>query len=80
MGGGGDTTTNTVSKFEPPSYTVGGWQDFLSGAEKMTQQPYEQYGGMTVAPWNGTQDAAAGLVANSALTGAPDMNTAPVSD
>ena len=80
MGGGGDTTTNTVSKFEPPSYTVGGWQDFLSGAEKMTQQPYEQYGGMTVAPWNGTQDAAAGLVANSALTGAPDMNTARASN
>ena len=78
--GGGDNTSNTVSEFKPPEYTRGTWQDFLKGVEGYTQTPYEQYGGMTVAPWNGTQDAAAGLTASLALNGSPDMNAARASN
>jgi hypothetical protein len=78
--GSGPSNTTTTQKFEPPDYTKGTWQDFLTGAETLTQQPYEQYGGMTIAPWNGTQDAAAGLTASLALNGSPDMNAARASN
>lgn len=78
--GGGSQTQNSVSEFKPPDYTRGTWQDFLTEAQNLTQQPYEQYGGMTVAPWNGTQDAAAGLTAETAMNGSPDMNAARASN
>lgn len=76
MCGSGSTTNNSVSEFKPPSYTQGGWQDFLTGAQNLSSQPYQQYSGATVAPWNGTQDAAGGLIADQALNGAPDANAA----
>jgi hypothetical protein len=80
MSGGGSQTSNTVSEFKPPDYTQGLWQDFTNQAAGLAQQPYQQYGGMTVAPWNGTQDAAAGLTAEQALHGSPDMTAARASN
>ena len=79
MGSSGGSQTVT-QKFEPPGYTQGAWQDFLTGAQNLTQQPFNQYTGMTVSPWNGTQDAAAGLTAETALNGSPDANAARASN
>lgn len=77
---GGNQSTNSVSKFEPPDYTQGGWKDFLAGAQQLSSQPYTPYDGMTVSPWNGTQDAAGGLIAETALNGSPDANAARASN
>ena len=75
MSGGGGTQ-NTVSKFEPPDNTKPFWNDLLYGASALSQQPYEQNPNMQVSPWNGLQDAAAGLTMQQSLYGAPDANTA----
>lgn len=79
MSGGGGSQ-NTVSKFEPPDNTKGFYNDYLYGASQISQQPYEQNPNMQVSPWNGLQDAAAGLTMQSALYGAPDQNTARASN
>jgi hypothetical protein len=80
MGGGGNTTSNTVSEFKPPAMTQPYWADYMSAVANAAAQPAQTYNGQTVAEWNGTQDAAAGLTAEQALHGAPDENAARASN
>lgn len=75
-GGGGGTTANSVAEFKPPEYTQQPWQDYLSGIQQFTQQPQQQYGGMTVAPINGWQQQGMNLLQDNALNGSPDLNSA----
>lgn len=77
MSGGGGST-NAVAEFKPPDYTQPYWKSLVSQGAAQAQQP--GYSGMTVAPWNGTQDAAAGLTAEQALHGSPDMTAARASN
>src|SRR6184192_798138 len=74
FGGGGDATQ--TQKFEPPDYTKQGWQDLLSNAQGVAAQPYQQYAGMQVAPWNGLQQNASNFIQDRAANGAPDLNAA----
>jgi hypothetical protein len=73
-GGGGNQTSNTVSEFKPPGYTQQGWQDYLTGAQNLSQQPYQQYMGQKVAGINGQQYQAQQFGTDRALFGAPDLN------
>lgn len=75
---GGDQVSNSVSKFEPPDYTIEGWKSLVDQGTNLANRP--GYDGMTVAPWNGTQDAAAGLIAEQALHGSPDATAARASN
>ncbi len=72
--GGGSQTSNTVSEFKPPDSTKQGWQDYLTGAGQLSQQPYQQYMGQKVAGINGQQYQAQQFGTDRALFGAPDLN------
>jgi hypothetical protein len=71
---GGSQTSNSVSEFKPPSYTQQGWQDYLTGAQQLSQRPYQQYMGQKVAGINGQQQQAQQFGTDRALYGAPDLN------
>jgi hypothetical protein len=73
-GGGGNQ--NTVSKFEPPDFTKGYYGDYLTGAANLAGQPYAQNPNMTIAPWNGMQDAAGRLIEETAMNSGPDVMAA----
>lgn len=75
MSSGGGGSTN-VAQFKPPDYAVGGWQQFLDQGAQLTQQPYQQYYGMEIAPINNTQAQGMQMMANVAGNGAPDYNAA----
>lgn len=74
MSGSGSQTSNSVSKFEPPDYTKQGWQDYLTGAQQLSQQPQQQFMGQSVAGINGQQYQAQQFGTDRALYGAPDLN------
>lgn len=70
MGGGGGET-NTVSKFEPPDYTVEPWKQYVSQAGELAGQETPRYEGMTVAPMSQEHVLGAGMLGNLALNGTP---------
>lgn len=79
FGGGGSsssggTTNNSVAEYKPPDYTVDPWKQYIQGVEQYTQTPYQQYGGMQVAPINDIQQQGINLIQDRALNGAPDLN------
>jgi hypothetical protein len=74
FGGGGSQTSNSVAEFKPPGYTQQGWQDYLTGAQQLSQRPYQQYMGQKVAGINGQQYQAQQFGTDRALYGAPDLN------
>lgn len=75
--GGG--SANTVSEFKPPDYTQDLWKDYTNLAGQAASTPYTSYQGMTVAPMNGTQQAAVDMTTDRAMNGAPDLNQARAS-
>lgn len=72
-GGGGGTNT---ARFEPPDYAVQGWSDYVNNATAITQQPYQPYQGMEIAPINNSQVQGMQYMANLAGNQSPDMMTA----
>ena len=76
MGGGGDTTSNSVSRFEPPSYTQQPWQDYVANAGALGQQGLPVYTGQTVAPLSQQSQAGIGQLTSLATQGSPLYNTA----
>lgn len=73
MGGGGNSGS---TKWEPPEYTKQGWQDYLTGVQNLSQQPYQQYPGQQVAEQNPYQQVGFDLATQRAMYGAPDLNAA----
>lgn len=74
MGSSGSQTSNSVSEFKPPGYTQQGWQDYLSGAAQLSQQPQQTFMGQSTAGINGQQYQAQQFGTDRALYGAPDLN------
>ncbi len=74
MSGSGSQTSNSVAEFKPPSYTQQGWQDYLTGAQQLSQRPQQQFMGQQVAGINGQQSQAQQFGTDRALYGAPDLN------
>ena len=74
MCGSSNSTSNSVAEFKPPAYTQQGWQDYLNGAQQLSQQPQQQFQGQQVAGINGQQYQAQQFGTDRALYGAPDLN------
>jgi hypothetical protein len=74
--GGGGGGTDQVAQFKPPDYTLAGWQDYVNNMSAITQNPYQPYEGMTVAPINDMQAYGMQQMANVAGTTAPDLAAA----
>lgn len=72
-GGGGGTN---VTKFEAPDYVQPYAKEYLRAVGEQVNRPYEQFQGITTAPWNQYQNQGAGLAVNRATNGAPDINAA----
>ncbi len=76
MGGGGDSTSNTVSRFEPPEYTRQPWQDYVSNASNLAGQGMPVYTGQTVAPLSQQGQVGIGQLTSLATQGSPLQNSA----
>lgn len=76
MSGGGNTTSTTTAKFEPPDYTVQPWQDFVSNASNLTSQGLPIYTGQTVAPLSQQGQVGIGQLTSLATQGSPLYDTA----
>lgn len=76
MGGSGGGGNSTVAQFKPPDYALQAWTDIVNNATAITQQPYQQYNGMEIAPINDSQVQGMQYMANLAGNMAPDMATA----
>lgn len=70
--GGGSSST----QFQPPDYTQDLWKNYTNLAGQIASTPMSSYQGMTVAPMNGTQQAAVDMTTDRAMNGAPDLNQA----
>jgi hypothetical protein len=77
MGGGsGGGGSSTVARFEPPDYAQQGWADYVNNLTAITQQPFQQYEGMTIAPINNAQAGGMQYMMNLAGNDSPDMAAA----
>lgn len=75
-GGGGGGGSTQVAQFKPPDYTLAGWQDYVNNLAAITQNPYQPYMGMTVAPINDAQAGGMQYMADLAGNTSPDMAAA----
>jgi hypothetical protein len=77
MGGGsGGGGSSTVARFEPPDYAQQGWADYVNNLTAITQQTYQPYEGMTVAPINNAQAGGMQYMMDLAGNDSPDMAAA----
>lgn len=77
MGGGsGGGGSSTVARFEPPDYAAQSWADYVNNMRAITQQPFQQYEGMTIAPINDAQAGGMQYMMNIAGNDSPDMAAA----
>jgi hypothetical protein len=81
--GGGQTSSTTTQKFEPPSYITnydgnGGnyYADAISRQAQLSSEPFQQYDLPTVAPLNDLQDTGLKMAADYGMNGTPVGNTA----
>lgn len=73
-GGGGET--NTVSKFEPPDYTVEPWKQYVSNVQSLTSGDMPRYQGQTVAPMTQQHMTGQNMLMNLATNGTAAGNAA----
>jgi hypothetical protein len=76
FGGGGGGGSDQVAQFKPPDYTLSGWQDYINNMTAITQNPYQPYMGMTIAPINNMQALGMQQMANVAGNLPPDLAAA----
>lgn len=69
MGGGGGGQQTTQSG--PPSWAVPYFQQYLTRAQDLSNQPYQQYGGPTFAGMNQTQQQGLNAITQRAQNGSP---------
>lgn len=69
MGGGGGGQQTTQSG--PPSWAVPYFQQYLTRAQNLSNQPYQQYGGPTFAGMNQTQQQGLNAITQRAQNGSP---------
>jgi hypothetical protein len=74
--GGGGGGSDQVAQFKPPDYTLKGWTDYVNNMTAITQNPFQPYQGMTVAPINDMQAYGMQQMANVAGNTAPDLAAA----
>ena len=75
-GGSGSQTSNTVSKFEPPDYTVQPWKDYVSNATNLAGKGLPIYTGQTVAPISQQAQVGIPMLTSLATQGSPLYNSA----
>jgi hypothetical protein len=68
-GGSSGGTTTTIA--EPSAEVKPYLAPYMEKAVGLSEKPYEEYTGMTVAPQNAYQQAAIGGIVNRAITGSP---------
>lgn len=69
MGGGGGGQQTTQSG--PPAWAVPYFQQYLTRAQNLSNQPYQQYGGPTFAGMNQTQQQGLNAITQRAQSGSP---------
>lgn len=69
MGGPGEQ--NTVSKFEPPDYTIEPWKQYVSNVGDLTSKEMPRYQGQTVAPMTAQHMTGQNMLMNLAVNGTP---------
>lgn len=72
MGGGQESSQS--QKWEPPDWTIPGWQGLVQGAAQYAGKEYQPFDGMQVAPLGGYDTQWADFLEQRALEGAPDLN------
>lgn len=73
---GGDNKSSSVA--EPPAETKPYLQPYLSRASDLSNAPYQDYGGQTVAGMNQNQIDAFGMTRDRAMAGSPQQGMANV--
>lgn len=77
---GSSTTQSTTQEFRPPQFTQSEtnpfWSDYVKAGAQLTQVPYQQYQGQTVAPLNEVTNTGLQAIVDRGLNGSPTLRAA----
>ncbi len=71
--GGGSGGSSSTQQFTPPSWAAQEWPGYLNQAKTLSQQPFQQYGGQTIAGLTPEQTSGLNLTSQTAMNSSPDV-------
>src|SRR5262245_43255209 len=71
--GGGSGGSSSTQQFTPPSWAAAEWPGYLQQAKTLSQTPFQQYGGQTIAGLTPEQKSGLNLTQQVAENSTPDV-------